>query len=64
MENISRDIPRRLDFDCFHNIFDAVNAEVFVVLRRRTADVPGIHITPIVEIIEDKIRYEANKKNY
>lgn len=64
MENISRDFPRRLDFDCFNEIFDVINSEAFVAVRRRVSDVPGIRITSIVEIIEDKIRYEANKKNY
>ena len=64
MENISRDIPRRLDFDCFNEIFYAISSNTFVVVRRKILKVPGISITSIKETIEDKISYEANKKNY
>ena len=60
MENIGRDFPRRLDFDCFNEIFDVVNADVFVTVIRSTNNLPTLGLVHISHIIEDK-SYDENK---
>lgn len=63
MENISRVIPIRLVFDCFNEIFDVIRPEIFVLVKKINQE-PRNFTFLVAQIIEDKIIYEDNKKDY
>lgn len=58
MENITREIPRRLNLDCFNEIFDVINGQVFVAVKKKTNAFTNIPVRSIQEIIENKIDNE------
>jgi len=58
MKNIWREFPRKMELDCFNTIFDYINAEVFVIVKRATVGLPQLRIVPIQNIIIKKIEDE------
>lgn len=58
------DIPRRFVLDCFNEIFDVIKPEIFVLIKKKINQDPKNFTFLVAQIIEDKIRYEENKKNY
>jgi len=58
MKNIWREVPRKMELDCFNTIFDYINAAVFVTVGGATVGLPQLRIVPIQEIIIKKIEDE------
>jgi len=58
MKNIRREVPIKMDLDCFNTIFDYINAPVFVTVKKATHGLPQLRTMLIEDIIIKKIRDE------
>lgn len=58
MKNIRREIPIKMDLDCFNTIFDSISPSVFVIVKRATNGLPQLRTMPIEDIIIKKIKDE------
>ena len=56
--NICREVPIKMELDCFNTIFDYINSAVFVTVKRATVSLPQLRIVPIQDIIIKKIEDE------
>lgn len=58
MKNIRREVPIKMDLNCFNTIFDSINAPVFVTVKRATYGLPQFRTMLIENIIIKKIEDE------
>jgi hypothetical protein len=58
MKNICREVPIKMELDCFNTIFDYINSAVFVTVKRATSRLPQLSIIGIRIIIYKKIEDE------
>lgn len=59
MKNIRREVPIKMELDCFKTIFDSISAAVFVTVKRRTFNIPGLRTFAIEATIFNKIENDV-----